>query len=259
MGLSQQTVVKFGLPRGLYLRPNDFRKELARENPGKTVGDVFFHRDSATGIPRKGRPPIRIIGGGSWVGAIAEPGFGPELLSHLPYMLAVARSKVGLLTVQIDETDVAALPTDETYFNYVVRNMLVRRRTREENPVEAQMSSKYRGKENSPEKLAQYLRNAVIAELQPAFLARNQDIEDHLDFAVEILDQHALTNSYSGTTEAAPKRQVFDRVNAKLCMNVKLSGIWQVGALRSRGYGRIIRDLPVGANAVAGPSYAVAA
>lgn len=249
MLLSVQTVVKLGLPKGMYLRPSDFREELAREHAGKTVDDVFFHREPGTGFPQKGRAPIRVIGGSSWVGVLAEPGFGPELLHHLPYLLSVARSKVGLLTVQIDETEVGVTPMSETYCDYVVRNMMVRRRTLEKNPVEANLARQFRGTENSPEYLAQYLRNAVIEELRPAFLARNQEVEDYLDLAVEITDQFPLTCAYSGGTADAPRQQVMDRVHAKICMNAKLSGIWQVGALRSRGYGRIIRNLPVGAHA----------
>ena len=230
----------------MYLRPNDFREELARDQEGKTVSNLFFHRDPATGFPQKGRPPIRIIGGGTWVGAVAEPGFGPELLAHLPYILSVARRKVGLLTVQIDETEVNAVPIDSMYFDYVVKNMMVRRRQREENPVEGPFLSKYRGVVNSPEYLSQYLKNSITTELRPAFLERNEDVEDFLDIEVEITDQHSLTSSYTGGSAASPKCQVLDRVNAKICMNVKLNGIWQVGALRSRGYGRIIRNLPVG-------------
>lgn len=235
-----QTVVKFGLPNGLYYSPTEFRDDLARDKPGKSVGDVFFHKNGPEGPPMPGRPPIRIIGGGTWIGAVAEPGFGGELLSHMPYLLETARSKVGLLTVRIEETELACVPVEDDYFTYFVRNMVLRRRATP-------------GVANTPEYKLKRIKETLLTEMKPFFLARNQDVHDHLDIEVELVKEKSLVSKFSGEIadagEAGRRREVMDMVDARLCMNVKIKGIWQIGSLRSRGYGRVFRDLPVGNHA----------
>lgn len=235
-----QTVIRLGLPKDMHLHPGQLRDCLARDKPGKTVDDIFFHRNSDRGTPKQGRPPIRIIGGGTWVGVMAEPGYGSELLKHLPYLLQTARAEVGMLTVQIEETEVACIQLQEDYLIYYLKNMAIRRRG---TPRVT----------NTPEFKEHRIRECLLGEMAPFFLAKNLDVEDEVDLKVELVKERSMTSLFSGetdpNTQEGRRRETMDLVDARICMNVKLNGIWQLGSLRSRGYGRLFRDLPVGSRA----------
>ena len=120
----KQTLLRIGLPPGVRLYPTEFREMLAR-NPGmpNALFQVNEHRQ-----PLNERPGIRTVGGGGWIGILADEDNKLVLREATGAALMSVSEHTGrACRVAIEEHDFGLKPLHEPNI-YWVREMAIKRR-----------------------------------------------------------------------------------------------------------------------------------
>lgn len=220
----QQTLLKFKLPeRRLYA--SHFRDLLAKHG---TLPSEFFHRDK-NGIPLSSVPTIRIVGGREWVGILGNGDRGAELVElAMGQAIRILRDTFGSNQRAFVEHHKLNAATEGFVSQYWVREMVIRR----DKPVHE-------------DEIFQVAEERILSSLKRNAAAYGIDpsVFDHdLVFRVErCLNPRGLrvVTTEGNLGEYATLVDVFFTINRNLV------GIWSVGNLTSRGYGRVGRDLSV--------------
>lgn len=251
-----QTLVKINWPKGVNCYPAGFREELAKS---ELLPSEFFHYGNAIeawdvtkgivdgklkvtnkvkitktfekAIPLNGRPPVRVIGGKTWVGVIADPNCEDMLLPHIAAILNVA-TKIANSPVKIQvEQRQFGISYTEYPVKYMLRELVLARR-----------NEKARS-----EDLAQLVHDRIWGGASGgnfygidgtcAAFGFEPPSREMLDIKV-----FPLKNIGIALRPADGKsNEYMSLIDAEIWMNADLSGVWQVGNLISRGYGRIIK------------------
>jgi len=217
-----QLLLKFQLPRGVRLFPNAFRELVAKQDLDMPAA---FHRN-AVGTSNVGLPPISFVGGVSWVGILSQPN-QDHLLHQLlgPAATAISRHLNTNVPMNMVTLELGA-EKKFSPINYRLREMALKRR--------------YDSTRAKPVDLL--IRERLLSGLARIASTHMIDLpsDDFLDVAVTIRKERGLRLQVHNVMT----NEYVHLVDADISMNVALSGMWQVGNLTSRGYGRLIQEHP---------------
>lgn len=225
-----QTLLRINLPRGKELRGADFREMLARET---NLPEEFFHYEN--GKPKTASPgdikeldalpQICIVSGKEWVGILAQPGQEDLLDEAAGKAIRLVSNKMGLpCKTEMMTLNFGCKPSERPV-TYWVREMVIKRR-------------KPASRAASIEDLA--LRR-IKAGLDRYADAYGLDLPVDSILEVKIVDCNQPRGLAIRTTKGTTK-EFATLVNVEVTMFADLQGMWMLGNLTARGYGRVVKS-----------------
>lgn len=249
-----QRLLRINWPEGVSFSAAQFREQLAKAN----LPSSFFHygteveswektrevvngkfvttaktrvtRSHEKAIPLNGRPPVRVIGGKSWVGVVADPGASDLLLPHVGCILDTASTLAKrAVKVELDERKFGIRYTEHPV-KYMLREMAIKRRgDRAWNAeIEPLVTERVFGSASAG---SSHGIDGICAHF--GFEPPVRELLDLKVFALRCIGMHNKTSD-------GKSNEYVSLVDAEVWMNADLDGIWQVGNLTARGYGRLI-------------------
>ena len=223
----KQSLLKITLPKGVELRGSEFREMLAKETD---LPEEFFHYEN--GAPKGSTngsvnqadalPPICILSGKGWVGILAQPGHEDLIELATGKAMRVVNKRLNTACkVEFQNPEFGCAPKDIAS-TYWVREMVMKRRTPEaraasiESLVEKRIIS---GLERYADAYGIVLPSLDKIELQVTQCIRPRGL---------------AIRTTGGTT-----KEYATLVDVEIKAFVELKGIWMLGNLTSRGYGRV--------------------
>lgn len=222
--MHQQAMLRIDAPaEAPPLRAAEFRELLARTaDRNDLLPPAFFNYDTQ-GNSLSGAPDIRIIGGTRWVGIVSESGNEDMLDRAMGLATRASRQFWGKQgRVSLSHPEMSATPIDGVR-TYYLRDMVIKRRSRIRQSTDT----------------AELVHRIVLDGLDKA--ARRQGIDLPLDADIDLRlhDMRELGLPIK-VSNRGMSGEYATLVQATCTMAVDLRGIWQVGALQARGYGRIV-------------------
>ena len=222
---NEQSLLRIGIPSGKVLRGSEFREALARSN---MLPSEFFHRDSS-GSTMISRPSLATVCGKQWVGVLATGKNAINLLDEtMGRVVRVASDVVGSsvpVSMESHQISAAYNPIPQAYW---IRELVMRLR----GPAAMEQ-----GKTDL---------NGLIKERVMISIHRIVD-----DLGIDLPSDEALDMRVSQAerprglrlqTTTGTTNEFSTLVDVQFLISADLRGIWQVGNLTSRGYGRIGLD-----------------
>jgi hypothetical protein len=211
------------LPPGLRIYPSEFREMLAKL---PDLPNALFHRDEQ-GRTINERPSLRVAGATGWVGLVANEGSEKLLRDAVgPAVMAVSQRTGHPCSVQIEELDFAIKSKVEPTI-YWVREMAIKRKGPQ--AVNQDIESL----------IADRMRTSIAAVCAQAGMECPSDEQLGIQ-TVEVVHQRGLRlQATTGITN-----MWVTLVDARVMIHAELKGMWFVGNLTARGYGRVIAPRP---------------
>jgi hypothetical protein len=223
----KQTLLKIEIPKGKELRGADFREMLAKEG---NLPEAFFHYQNGRPMVSKGGdkleidslPGISVVSGRGWVGVLAQPGKEDLIDAVVAKAIRLVNQRIGSVCKAEIQNPVFGCSAQEKPSTYWVRELVMKRR----HPA---------AREASIETLVE---RRIKAGLERYSIAYGHDLPswDVMDFRITKCERPrglAIRTTSGVTNEYATL------VDVEFKAFVDLKGIWMVGNLTSRGYGRI--------------------
>ena len=260
--MTTQHLLKFSLPEGLRVFPPVLREALARQN---TLPPSFFSYDAETGKPLRqkrlnatrtepARPPttmemqnpnaipgVRIVGGRSWVGVLADERNKTLLIQSIPAILKTVEGLTGkAVPVEFMDYETGIKPnTEETPpWPYFCREMVIKKR-----------GCYALSEEDVASLIKTRIENAIIAQSEHHGLIC-PTTSDLGIYVTDVMRPRGLRLSPSDGGKVKPDTFLVD---VQFMANVLLGGVWFAGNLTARGYGRIgVRHGLIAKNRLAG-------
>lgn len=220
----RQTLLRITLPEGRPLYASRFRELLAREG---NLPPLFFHR-APDGRTLEGQPLVRTVGGKSWVGILGAGEEGANLVEMATGpAIRIASGQMGAsLPVTLENHDVG-IASSEFLIRYWVRELVIKRRTKVK-------------READDETLAHETILKGLAAAAEKYHLDGSLFSNDLLFRIEEVRRPRGLRISTSTGETNEYATLMD---VEFTMNRALAGIWMVGNLTARGYGRIGRNL----------------
>jgi hypothetical protein len=214
----KQTLLKISLPRGSTLYPGRLRTLVAAL--GHRAPELFA-RDAL------GRtvvyPGIRFVGGGGWVGLLADELHEDVLMRHIGDVLMAASKEVGqACPVEVEHHDCQLIAGQRPYNYYAGRIALKRRH------LKARTAD-----------IAELLTERIYQALDRTCAQFGMDCPDIDSLGVMNVDvQRSIGMPLE--TSAGESREYVSLVDASFTLHAELKGLWFVGNLTARGHGRVV-------------------
>ncbi len=216
----KQEVLRITLPGGVQLYPSKFRELLAKV-PG--LPNELFHRDEH-GKTINCRPPIRTIGGVGWVGIVADPNAEDLLrLAVGPAIMAVTQEIGVACPVQLETREFSLVPTQFPR-RYILREMVIKK-----------------GMVQEEDKLQVLVKAKIEKSVEDICASNGFDCPSKENLGVYVHEITGVKGLRLQTTAGVTNRYV-GLLNARVVINAELNGLWAVGGVTSRGYGRLIKE-----------------
>lgn len=236
----KQKLLKCSLPPGVRMFPNTLREALARTN---RLPPLFFGYDPETGQPLcqaprgpearptaaqlanpAAIPPIRVVGGATWVGILATGKIGESMFDDAigPAIAAVTAHCKAPVPVQIVEPTLSLEGTEYPQA-YWVRELVLKKGARRQIDDSARIA---------------VVQQRIATAIATQALALGMDCppESLLDIRVsEVIRPRGLQL----VTSNGPTRQYAMLADVRFYANATLRGYWFAGNMTARGYGRI--------------------
>ena len=194
--------------------PDQFRTIVAGQD--RKVAPEVMGRDAAGQTVH--HPPIRFVGGRSWVGMVADPGYEQLLLQHAGAAVqAASRALARPLAVDFEEHQFGVERSHTPVF-YRALNVAFKRR-----------SEKAKG-----EDVGALFSQRLVAALERQALRTGLDcpIADELEVANVQVPREMGMMLHTEGLKLLP--------SVEFTMFAELRGFWFAGNLSARGYGRIV-------------------
>lgn len=221
--MSKQTLLRISLPDGVTLYASHFRKMLAKL-PGMPA--ALFHRDGE-GKTINERPGIRVVGGTGWVGLLADSENEPLVTAVTgAAILAVSAYANHPCKVQMESLNFGVKLSQSPQM-YWVREMVIKRK-----------SPKARAQE-----VGSLIAERVLTSIEATCEKYGFDCPtaNQLEIStVEIVRERGMNLE----TSTGLTGMFVHLVDAVVMVHADLDGMWFVGNLTARGYGRLIRPRP---------------
>ncbi len=208
------------------LYASQFRELLAKGGDGSALLPPRFFHYAEDGRTLSGKPDIRVVGGSRWVGVLSQSG-DSSLIDAATGTAArlVSEHFDTPVPIQIERPEFGVRQGSDAsggICHYFLRDMAIKRRT-----------NARRTKDD-----ASLVKDLLLAGL--AEIAETYGFDLPPDRALGF-DLHELRciGMQLGTTKGET-REAVTLANASFSLRADLAGIWQVGHLQSRGYGRIV-------------------
>jgi hypothetical protein len=219
----KQTLLRIGLPPGTRLYPSEFREMLAKL---PDMPSALFHVDENR-VSLNGRPGIRVAGAAGWVGLVADADNKLLLREATGAAIMAVSQRIGQsCKVEIEEHDFGLKQQNEPKI-YWVREMAIKQRHQS-------------AREKAPETL---IEERVLSSIEATCAKYGMDCPTAEDLGVKTVEAIRPRGLRLQTTAGLTNEYVM-LVDAKVMVHADLDGMWFVGNLTSRGYGRIIKDRP---------------
>ena len=222
----KQSLLKIHLPKNSkQLFAADFREMLAKAGDGSPLLPPAFFNYGEDGKPLSSvTPEIRIVGGKSWVGVLSMNHESQLFDASVGIASRVASNYYDMpLAINVESKEFSVTRSDFPVV-YYLRDMAIKRRTQKAQEKEIEELAKKRI-ENSLAQIAErYGFNMPKPEQMQIVFHKSKNIGLHLK------------------TRDSKSNEYVSLLNAEISMYLDLRGIWQVGNLPSRGYGRLIKQ-----------------
>lgn len=220
----KQLLLRIALPEGrspLYAAV--FREMLAKAGDGSSLLPPAFFHYGTDGNTLSCAPDIRFVGGRGWVGILSRSGDNALFDMAVGIASRVVGAHYGVpVRITIEQPEYGFEATDKPV-RYHLRDVAIKTR------------SKVRREASGDTLTRERLLAGLVAESQRMDLDLPGD--DALGIQIHDLRQIGMR---LGTTTGATNEFV-TLINADVSMFLNLGGIWQIGSLQSRGYGRIVK------------------
>lgn len=221
--MSTQTLLRISLPDGFTLYASHFREMLAKL-PG--VPAALFHRD-AEGKTLNERPGIRAMGGAGWVGLLADSEHAPLVIAAAGAAILAVSTFVGRpCKVQMENLNfgIKLAHSPQTYW---VREMAIKRK--------------------SPKARAQDVGSLIAERALSSIEAtcEKYGLDCPTSNQLEITTTEIVRERGMNLETSTGLTGMFVHlVDAVITVHADLGGMWFVGNLTARGYGRLIQPRP---------------
>lgn len=188
--------------------------------------NALFHVDEKRN-PLNERPGIRVAGAQGWVGLVADEDNKLLLREATGAAIMAVSERIGQsCQVQIEEHEFGLKPTHEPKV-YWVREMAIKQRHKS-------------ARDKDPETL---IRDRILSSLEATCDKYGIDCPTAEVLGVQTIEAVRPRGLRLMTTAGITPEFVM-LVDAKVLIHADLDGMWFVGNLTARGYGRIIKDRP---------------
>lgn len=237
---AKQALLRFQLGETKYpLYATDFKDMLARELGGDPVsGEALFHYKN--GQPMNGEPDVRFVGGRQWVGILSLSGDVDKLVGQVATCSRLLHTRLGhAVSVRIEEPEFSA-EVSQYPIQYYFREVAIKSANRwpgaHEDLIMNRLTRTLIAKRDefgfdlpgAAPQAGQTRGQAMKADAKALAERLGIRIEDGRRLAMRLEVASGMTNQY------------VELSSGTFTMYCKLSGIWQMGNLQARGYGRII-------------------
>ena len=241
----KQALLRFSLPADTALYATQFKDLIARAcDKHPVVGESFFHYRNGQAIS-DAEPDIRFVGGKRWVGILSRSGDTATLLP----VAGIAALELGKhcgkpVSMELLEpaygVEITSYPV-HYYYRDVVAKHANRWKGTNEDLVIRTLTERLRLE-----------RDRVMLDLPALDISsyRDEAFTRHLDHAADertLLKERLGIEIHDLRRLAMPLETATGKTNTSVIllqgsfsMFAKLAGMWQMGSLQSRGYGRII-------------------
>lgn len=221
----KQSLLKIQLPAGAtQLHASAFREMLAKGGDGSPLLPAEFFNYTEAGRPKSDvAPEIRVIGGRGWVGILSTRENSDLFDRAVGLATRIAFKHFNQpLPIRIDHPEFS-FAESETPVTYYLRDMAMKRRSP-------------KSRDLSPEAVA---KERILGWMDTYGKQHGFDVPTDARLGIVFHEFRAIGMRLR--TKTGNTNEFVTLVNAELSMNARLDGIWQVGNLQSRGYGRLIR------------------
>lgn len=196
---------------------------LAKAGDGSPLLPPAFFHYGANGRPAQGSPDIRIVGGRGWVGILSRSGDNPLFDMAVGIASRIVGTHYGIPVKITVEQPEYGFEATERPVRYHLRDVAIKARSK----VRREMPG------------IDLIRNRLLTGLVDESGRLGWDLpgDDALGIQVHDLRQIGMR---LGTTAGATNEYV-TLINADVSMFLNLRGLWQIGSLQSRGYGRVVK------------------
>lgn len=231
---NKQTLLRINIPRTSNpLRAADFRELLARETD---LPEAFFHYEN--GKPKSGKslenggtksniealPAVCILSGRSWVGILAQPGQEDLMDLAMGKAIRLVNNHAGTICKVELENPTFGCINQVMPATYWIREMVIKRRHKA-------------SREASIETIVE---QRVKAGLERYAEAYGFDLPTWEDMDLRIV-QCERPRGLAIRTTTGTTNEYATLVDVQFKAFVDLQGIWMLGNLTARGYGRVSR------------------
>lgn len=234
-----QTLLRYRLPEGTQLRAHEFKELVAAALDGDHyVDSEFFHYRNGKPVPDS-QPDIRFIGGRNWVGILSHSGAHEPLMAAAgPVVMALNRALGKPVSMEIYEPQ-WALDVTQYPIQYHFREVAFRKQYKwKGTDIDLITQLIIRSVRHDRDKYGLDLPGVVAGSLCAAEYEK-ADIEA-VRKRLGIVVHDVRSVGVRMRTATGGGSFAFKVLNGTLSMNLNVKGIWQVGSLISRGFGRII-------------------
>lgn len=236
----KQTLLRYRLPPGIQLRSHEFKELVAAALDGDHyVNSEFFHYRNGKPVPDS-QPDIRFVGGKGWVGILSQSGAQDSLMAvAAPVVMALNQTLGKPVSMEIHEPE-WTLETTQYPVQYHFREIAFRKQ--------------YKWHGTDADLITQLVIRSVrrdrdlygldLPGIAPGTLPAHEYEQADTDAVRErlaIVVHDVRSAGVRMRTATGNGTFAFKVLNGTLSMNLNIKGIWQIGSLVSRGYGRIIR------------------
>lgn len=223
----KQTLLRISIPSGKELRGADFREMLAKN---ADMPESFFHYEN--GKPKSGGkgdkyqvdglPSVCIVSGRGWVGVLAQPGQEDLIDAVVGKAIRLVSAHVDSVCKAVVQSPVFGCERQDYPTTYWIREMVLKRR----HPGAREAS------------IEELVERRVKAGLERYAMAYGFDLPsfDEMDLRITKCERPRglAIRTTSGTTN-----EFATLVDVEFKAFVDLKGVWMMGNLTSRGYGRV--------------------
>lgn len=225
--MNKQSLLKIQLPRGKELRGAEFREMLAKE---ENLPESFFHYEN--GKPKNGGagdalqiaalPQICIVSGRGWVGVLAQPGQEDLLDAASGKIIRTVTKRIGEVCKIEMQNPTFGCAVQKSPTTYWIREMVMKRR--------------HPAARNAP--IETLVEQRIKAGMERYATAYGFDLPSWSDMDLRVT-QCNRPRGLALRTTAGVTREYATLVDVEFKAFVDLKGIWMLGNLTSRGYGRV--------------------
>lgn len=238
----KQSLLRILLPKTCPpLYAGQFKEMVAKAADGDAgISPAVWHYTAEGNPIPDAEPDIRFVGGKGWVGILSVSGQTDAIYRLMPHALSVAGKHAGEpVPMELEYPDFGVEMTDYP-IRYFVRDAVAKHsRNRDKPPHELLTRMICRRLAT-----ARNTYNLDLPQASPREDGRVYWEDDHSELAERLGIFVAETKRIGMRLETAngQTNQFVGLLNGSFVMNAKLQGIWQIGNLPSRGYGRLVMD-----------------
>lgn len=230
--MRKQRLLKIETPAGQKpLWASTFREMVAKGGDGSALLPPRFFHYGEDGRTLPGKPDIRIVGGHRWVGILSQSGDNALMDAALGTAIRLVGEHYNMpVPIRVEQPEFGVAPAGQGdsggIFHYFLRDMAIKRRSDRRRALDTES----------------LVKEVVLKGLGE--IAETYGFDLPPDRALGLRIHELRTIGLRLSTVSGATNEYVTLVNASVSMRANLAGVWQVGHLQARGYGRIVPCRP---------------